>query len=683
MANSDNSGNAPPPPPPFGEEEPRTGREIAEARRGTVVAKRYRVEELLTFGGMGAFYRARDLEVGRPCALRVLPETYTREPEIMNRFMREARAATEIGHPNIIEVFDIGVLEDESVFSVMELLDGQSLADVIAYEAPISASRAVHIVAQVCRALGTAHESSIIHRDLKPENIVLITHDGDLDFVKVVDFGICKHVEDDVTTSSEGMLIGSPDYMAPEQAAGSEATAASDIYALGCILFQVLTGKLPYTGRTGIEVLVNKGEKDAPRLTDYRAELPSELADVVASCLARQPGARPESMRVLEYELMRSTDTRHANASTSGQVAKEPSLTTPIASAVSRAPIPAPPMSPAIAAAEQKREEQLREASGNTARPEPSGTQKAPPEKPEKPPEKPKVETQPTPVVVAEESEELPPQSGSKTLTLVLLGAVAVAVVLYAVKPELFGKSANPQPQNPVAQQDPGKGPPQNPDPTAESNDSNDAGDSNNSTTADDPPTTGAPDPTTGADEGPDIDVLIGRAELALKQQQFLKPEGRSFADYFAQLKAANPEHEAIARIAGEAQKPITQAANLALEEQRWNDAVRLFRTLGSFGEDELKRVRKSYVQALLQEGRMHRALGNFDQSLANADEAIKVSPKSGEAHMLRGEALGKLARWHEAVSAFKTAGDHGKSREARGPLKEARQQAKSQPKPG
>ncbi len=651
-----------------------------------MVAKRYRIEDLVSFGGMGAFYRARDLEVGRPCALRVLPETYTREPEIMNRFMREARAATEIGHPNIIEVFDIGVLEDESVYSVMENLDGQSLAEVVEYEAPISATRAVHIVAQVCRALGTAHESSIIHRDLKPENIVLITHDGDLDFVKVVDFGICKHVEDDLTTSSEGMLIGSPDYMAPEQAAGSEATASSDIYALGCILFQILTGKLPYTGRTGIEVLVNKGERDAPKITEYRPELPAGLADVVASCLARQPGERPESMRVLEYELMRSTDTRHAGTSGAEPV-PEPSARTPIAASVAHAPIPAPPMSPAIAAAEQKRAEE-REASGISEKPrEDAKPERQSPSKPKSKPtsgtskpssdrtSKPKPKPEPEP-----ELDELdtPPQSGSKSLSLVLLGAVAVALIIYVVKPEIFGGGTKTPPQQTTAAQV-NDAPTTNDEPEPGTT----GGETDESSTGE--PTTEQPPDTTGEPPQPsgvDLDVLVGRAELALKQEQYLSPEGKSFADYFAQLQAENPGHEAVARLASEARKPLTEAANLAIEEERWNDAVRLYRTIGKFGEADLKKVRAPYVRALLQEGRLLRALGNHEKSLANADEALKISPKAGEAHILRGEALGQLARWHDAVDAFKAASDHGKSREVRKLLAEARKEARKQPKP-
>ncbi|MCA9637481.1 MAG: serine/threonine protein kinase, partial [Myxococcales bacterium] len=285
-----------------------TPREIAERRRGTVIAKCFRVEDLIAFDGMGALYRCRDLERGRPCALRVLPESYTRDPELTSRFMRDAMAVTKLGHPNIVEVLSNGRLDDGSVYSAMQLLHGQSIAAIIREEGRLSPSRAVHVASQVCRALGTAHEHGLIHRDLKPESIVLTTHEGDLDFVKVVDFGICKQVDSEGSASSPDLIIGTPDYMAPEQAAGAEANAASDIYALGCILFEMLAGQKPFSGRNSMDVLKQKGSRDAPRVTAVAGDVPDALAEVIASCLARRPEDRPESMRVLELELMRANE---------------------------------------------------------------------------------------------------------------------------------------------------------------------------------------------------------------------------------------------------------------------------------------------------------------------------------------------------------------------------------------
>ena len=142
----------------------------------------------------------------------MLPEIYARDPEVMARFIRDAQAAQELKHPNIAQVFDIGKLDDSSVFAVTELLDGQSLAAIIQEEGRISAGRAVHVASQVCRALGTAHESGIIHRDFKPSNIVLVALEGDLDFVKVVDFGIAKASSSDAQkVTKTGMVVGTPE----------------------------------------------------------------------------------------------------------------------------------------------------------------------------------------------------------------------------------------------------------------------------------------------------------------------------------------------------------------------------------------------------------------------------------------------------------------------------------------
>ncbi len=269
-----------------------TPRQIADQRRGTVIADRFRIEDLLSFDGMGALYRARDKERGGPCVLRVLPESYTRDPELTSRFMRDAKEVSELGHPNIVRVLDIGRLSDGGVYSGMEFLHGQSIATVIREEGKLSPSRAVHIGTQVCRALATAHEHSLIHRDLKPESVTLVAHEGDLDFVKVVDFGICKQVDSEGTASSPGTIIGTPDYMAPEQAAGAEANGASDIYALGCILFEMATGRPPYDAATPLGLLHQHRKAPIPPLPDT---LSPGLRRLIERLLAKSPGERPQA----------------------------------------------------------------------------------------------------------------------------------------------------------------------------------------------------------------------------------------------------------------------------------------------------------------------------------------------------------------------------------------------------
>ena len=283
----------------------------AHARIGEVVAQRYRIDRLLGIGGMGAVYAATHLALGKTYALKILHDVYGRDPDIIDRFVREARSATQTGHPNIIDVLDIGTMEAGDLYFVMELLEGTDLGTVIRQSGPLAIRRAVHIARQISRALAAAHDANIIHRDLKSENVVLTVKGGDPDFVKVLDFGICKQI--DTTSSSQttpGMVMGSPDYMAPEQAAGAPANAQSDIYALGTILFEMLTGRLPFTGRNAIDVLMKKGGGPAPAVTELRPEVPAPLAEVVARCLARDYERRPASMKALEYELTRALEGR-------------------------------------------------------------------------------------------------------------------------------------------------------------------------------------------------------------------------------------------------------------------------------------------------------------------------------------------------------------------------------------
>ncbi|HFE44910.1 MAG TPA: serine/threonine protein kinase, partial [Nannocystis exedens] len=321
-----------------------TPRQLAEKRRGTVIADRFRIEGLISFDGMGALYRARDRERGGPCQLRVLPESYTRDPELTSRFLRDTKEVSKLGHANIIRVLDVGRLEDGSVYSGMELLNGQSIATIIREEGKLSPGRAVHIATQVCRALATAHEHSLIHRDLKPESVVLVAQEGDLDFVKVVDFGICKQVDSEGSASSPGTIIGTPDYMAPEQAAGAEANVASDIYALGCILFEMLSATRPFSGRNSMDVLRQKGAGEAPRVDAIDGTIPSSHADVIAKCLARDPEQRPESMRHVELELMRAQELADRDRSESSGLSPLPPP--PAAGTLLSPPIPAQAATP-------------------------------------------------------------------------------------------------------------------------------------------------------------------------------------------------------------------------------------------------------------------------------------------------------------------------------------------------
>jgi eukaryotic-like serine/threonine-protein kinase len=281
--------------------------EAPELGIGSEIDGRYRIIELIGEGGMGKVYMAEHVEIGKRVALKVLHPSYSRMPDLVERFRREARAASKIGHPNIVDVTDSGATEDGSVYFVMEYLEGVELGSIIEREGALDVARALRITGQICRALSAAHREGIIHRDLKPENIYLITRGGEADVVKVLDFGIAKTTEAEAARerrlTSPGMAMGTPEYMAPEQAAGRPADARTDIYSLGAIMYEMVTGVPPYQGDNFVEILTKKATLDPPPPTLVRSELPQPVSELVMAAMSRDPGSRPQSMEALEYEL--------------------------------------------------------------------------------------------------------------------------------------------------------------------------------------------------------------------------------------------------------------------------------------------------------------------------------------------------------------------------------------------
>ena len=281
--------------------------EVGELDVGSDVDGRYRIVELIGEGGMGKVYLAEHVEIGKRVALKVLHPSYSRMPDLVERFRREARAASKIGHPNIVDVTDSGSTADGSVYFVMEYLEGVELGSVIEREGALDVARALRITGQICRALTAAHREGIIHRDLKPENIFLITRGGEADIVKVLDFGIAKTTEAEAARerrlTSPGMAMGTPEYMAPEQAAGRPADARTDIYSLGAIMYEMCTGLPPYQGDNFMEILTKKATVDPPAPISVRAELPLQVSELVMAAMSRNPDERPQTMDSLEYEL--------------------------------------------------------------------------------------------------------------------------------------------------------------------------------------------------------------------------------------------------------------------------------------------------------------------------------------------------------------------------------------------
>ena len=281
---------------------------------GQVIEGRYRVESIIGQGGMGWVYEVEHIEIGRRLALKVLAPQFSQQPDLVARFRREARAASMIGHPNIVDITDFGTTEDGSVYFVMERLEGIELGEVLRAENRLTPERAVHVAIQMSRALAAAHAAGIIHRDLKPENVFLITRDGDADFVKILDFGVAKAPESAVLRklTTPGLAMGTPEYMAPEQAAGLAADPRSDVYCIGAVLYEMLTGRRPHVGESVMEILSRKATDSVRPVRELSPEVSVSLDRVIMSCLERDPEQRPQSMNALEYELRKSTKGRGA-----------------------------------------------------------------------------------------------------------------------------------------------------------------------------------------------------------------------------------------------------------------------------------------------------------------------------------------------------------------------------------
>ncbi|MBK6849225.1 MAG: serine/threonine protein kinase [Proteobacteria bacterium] len=285
-----------------------TARAVAAARLpvGTILGDRYRIDGLIGEGGMGMVYSATHLGLDKGVAVKVLHELYGNQPDAVWRFRHEARAASRIGHPNIIAIYDSGTTDDGAVYFAMEHLDGQDLADVLRAEGRLDVERTVRIGAQICEALAAAHQAGIIHRDLKPENVFLTAREGNVDFVKVLDFGIAQAlptegVRHDLT--SPGVAMGTPEYMAPEQATGRACDHRSDIYSVGSMLYEMLAGQPPHWGETVVEIFDHMASGSITPLREHRPELPEELVRTVHWALAAAPEDRPQSMAHLAYEL--------------------------------------------------------------------------------------------------------------------------------------------------------------------------------------------------------------------------------------------------------------------------------------------------------------------------------------------------------------------------------------------
>ncbi len=277
----------------------------ADALAGTVIGERYQIERLLDGGAMGKVYVGQHIHMRKRVAIKVLRPELTRVPEVMARFEREAMAAAHIAHPNVATATDFGKLEDGSVYLVLEYVEGHTLRVEID-KGPMPIRRALNIALQICEALGAAHALDIVHRDLKPENVMLVKRDDDADVVKVLDFGVAKvpvdiaesrplSPEQGALTTKAGMVFGTPDYMAPEQALGQVVNGRADLYSLGVILYELLAGRRPFTTDHEFGIL---GQQLSGQVTPIAQRTPGVVVPIVVERLVMELLCNEASKRV-------------------------------------------------------------------------------------------------------------------------------------------------------------------------------------------------------------------------------------------------------------------------------------------------------------------------------------------------------------------------------------------------
>ncbi len=286
--------------------------DLTDPYLGCVIDGRYRVESVLGEGGMGIVYGCKHKHIEKRIAIKILRADLARDPEVTSRFLNEARSASSIGNPHIIDISDFGILPDGSTYFVMEYLDGQPLSQVVATEGALPLPRLLHIARQLAEGLSAAHHADIVHRDLKPDNIFLVAHGAEPDFVKILDFGIAKVSTAEGRITRAGTVFGTPHYMSPEQAAGTPVDLRGDIYSFGVILYELASGRLPFDADNFMGILSQHMYK-APTpfgslVPPLEGPISAGLEAIVLKCLSKQPEQRYASVDALIEDLDRLRD---------------------------------------------------------------------------------------------------------------------------------------------------------------------------------------------------------------------------------------------------------------------------------------------------------------------------------------------------------------------------------------
>ncbi|HEX8748936.1 MAG TPA: serine/threonine-protein kinase [Pyrinomonadaceae bacterium] len=279
---------------------------VASRHGSCTIAEKYHLDRLLGRGGMGAVYEGTHVDLDRPVAIKLLLPDFTADPEALERFRREARAAARLNHPNVADTYDYGSLPEGGAYIIMELIDGDTLRERMDAVGKLPFGEAIRIARQVTNGVEAAHRHNITHRDLKPSNIILTRdHDGRM-LAKVVDFSVAKLKEG--TTSgtaltATGSLIGTPRYMAPEQCADNKTDARSDIYSLGVILYEMIAGRAPFEGPTTTAIAIKHIQMPPPPVEEFRPDTPPVLRSLIEQSLAKLPSERPQTAQEFAAKL--------------------------------------------------------------------------------------------------------------------------------------------------------------------------------------------------------------------------------------------------------------------------------------------------------------------------------------------------------------------------------------------
>jgi eukaryotic-like serine/threonine-protein kinase len=285
---------------------------------GRIIAGKYRVEQMIGEGGMGKVYKATQLALDKPVVLKVLRQALLGDERTVARFQREAKAASRLNHPNSISVLDFGQADDGAMFIAMEYIQGKDLHQILSREWPLPESRVMRLLSQVLSALADAHSAGVIHRDLKPENIMVSQSRSEPDFVKVLDFGIAKIVdgtdEDGPALTRAGFVCGTPEYMSPEQARGAKLDHRSDLYAVGVILYQLVSGLLPFDSDSAVGFATKHLTEIPPPPTKRRPEarVSPAMERLIMKALSKNPDERPQTAEQFRAELLAIDKERRA-----------------------------------------------------------------------------------------------------------------------------------------------------------------------------------------------------------------------------------------------------------------------------------------------------------------------------------------------------------------------------------